>query len=308
MAHKILEIKNLSHRYAVDWAIRDINLSIEDKGVVGLLGSNGAGKSTTMNIVCGVLYQTEGEVWLNGVNMRENPRLAKRFLGFLPQKAPLFPELSVDEYLYHCAAIRQVPHARICSAIQEAKEKCGLDKMGHRLIRHLSGGYQQRVGIAQAIIHSPLLVILDEPTNGLDPNQILGVRSLIKEIAKDCVVLISTHILPEVQAICDRIEMIEHGRLVFSGDLDTFCSYSAPSTIMTTMETPPEDAVLASLSGVERIERITDKCVRLHFSGVNGEELVNRLVGDSAAGGWGISEIYVEKQSLDTVFAKLSGK
>lgn len=166
-----------------------------------------AGKSTTMNIICNVLTQTEGEVFINGVDLRHDPIKAKKFIGFLPQKAPLHMDMTVDEYLYHCADIRLVPKSEIPVAVERAKAKCGISHFSKRVISNLSGGYQQRVGIAQSIIHNPLFVILDEPTNGLDPNQILEIRHLIHEIAEERAVLISTHILPEVQAVCDCIMM-----------------------------------------------------------------------------------------------------
>lgn len=202
MANKIVEVKHLSHRYNTDWAINDINFEISMKGVFGLLGSNGAGKSTTMNIICNVLTQTEGEVVINGVNLRKDPITAKKFIGFLPQKAPLHTDMTVDEYLYHCADIRLMSKADISDAVERVKIKCGITHFSKRIIANLSGGYQQRVGIAQSIIHNPMFVILDEPTNGLDPNQILEIRRLIREIAEERAVLISTHILPEVQATC----------------------------------------------------------------------------------------------------------
>ena len=239
MSNKIVEVRHLSHRYSVDWAIRDINFEIKEKGVFGLLGSNGAGKSTTMNIICNVLTQTEGDVFINGINLRKNPIEAKKYIGFLPQKAPLHTEMTVDEYLYHCADIRLMPKKEIPAAIDRAKEKCGITHFSKRQICNLSGGYQQRVGIAQAIIHDPLFVILDEPTNGLDPNQITEVRHLIKGIAEDRAVLISTHILPEVQAVCDYIMMIEHGQKVFEGTINAFNTYMSPSALMTIMHNAP---------------------------------------------------------------------
>ena len=235
MGNKIVEVKHLSHRYSVDWAIKDINFEIDSKGVFGLLGSNGAGKSTTMNIICNVLTQTEGEVFINGVDLRHDPIKAKKFIGFLPQKAPLHMDMTVDEYLYHCADIRLVPKSEIPVAVERAKAKCGISHFSKRVISNLSGGYQQRVGIAQSIIHNPLFVILDEPTNGLDPNQILEIRHLIHEIAEERAVLISTHILPEVQAVCDCIMMIEHGKMVFKGSIEEFNNYMEPSVLLVIM-------------------------------------------------------------------------
>lgn len=303
---KIVEVRGLSHRYSVNWAIRDINFEIAEKGVVGLLGSNGVGKSTTMNIICGVLNQTEGEVLLGGINTRKNPIEAKKQLGFLPQKAPLHTELTVDEYLYHCADIRRIPKAEIPAAMRRAKEKCGIMEHSRRLIKNLSGGYQQRVGIAQAIIHNPSFVVLDEPTNGLDPNQIVQVRKLIREIAEERAVLISTHILPEVQVACDHIKMIEHGRMVFSGTIGEFNNYMAPCTLTAMMDAAPSDEELMQIPSVRRVERITAKRLRLHFDG--GEEVLREVMCRSVEKGWRLSEIYMEKESLDSIFAKLSGK
>jgi ABC-2 type transport system ATP-binding protein len=211
MEESVVKVEHLSHRYSTQWAIRDINFEIKQRGVVGLLGSNGAGKSTTMNIICGVLNQTEGEVYINGISLKENPVEAKRYIGFLPQRPPLYGDLNVDEYLTYCANLRLMDKGSVKQAVEDAKRRCGISHFSHRLIRNLSGGYQQRVGIAQAIVHNPKFVVLDEPTNGLDPNQIVEIRELVKEIAQDHSVLLSTHILSEVQATCEYIRMIEHG-------------------------------------------------------------------------------------------------
>ncbi len=306
MANKIVEVRHLSHRYSVDWAVRDINIEVAEKGVFGLLGSNGAGKSTTMNIICNVLTQTEGDVFINGINLRENPIEAKKYIGFLPQKAPLHTEMTVDEYLYHCADIRLMPKDEIPEAVERAKAKCGISHFSKRQIKNLSGGYQQRVGIAQAIIHNPMFVVLDEPTNGLDPNQIAAVRELIKEIAKDRAVLLSTHILPEVQAVCDHILMIEKGKKVFEGNIEAFNHYMNPSAVMTIMHNAPSNEELMKIEGVARIERLTKTRIRIHFRG--DDSIIDRIVNRAVEGGWHLREIALEKESLDKVFAKLSGK
>lgn len=306
MEHKIVEVKNLSHRYSVDWAIKDINFEIEKNGVFGLLGSNGAGKSTTMNIICNVLTQTQGDVFINGIDLRKHPIEAKKFIGFLPQKAPLHVEMTVEEYLYHCADLRLMPRDKMKEAVEKAMEKCQITHFRNRQISNLSGGYQQRVGIAQAIIHEPLFVILDEPTNGLDPNQIMEIRGLIRDIAKDRAVLISTHILPEVQAICDYIMMIEHGNMVFKGTISDFNAYMDPSALTTIMHNAPSDEEFMKIEGIERVERLTRTRIRLHFLG--DDSIVSRVVKASCENGWQLREIFLEKESLDKVFAKLSGK
>ena len=307
MVNKIVEVKHLSHRYSVDWAIKDINFEISTKGVFGLLGSNGAGKSTTMNIICNVLTQTEGDVFINGVDLRKDPITAKKFIGFLPQKAPLHTDMTVDEYLYHCADIRLMPKSEIPVAVERAKAKCGIAHFSKRVISNLSGGYQQRVGIAQSIIHDPMFVILDEPTNGLDPNQIIEIRRLIREIAEERAVLISTHILPEVQAACDYIMMIEHGNMVFKGSIEEFNNYMDPSVLLVIMHNAPEgDSELLKIEGMERVERLTRTRFRLHGKG--DDSIVSRVVNEAVRNNWHLREISLEKESLDKVFAKLSGK
>lgn len=300
----ILRIEKLSHRYSTSWAIRDINMEISPTGIVGLLGSNGAGKSTTMNIVCGALNQTEGDVYINGINMKEHPQQAKRDIGFLPQHPPLYMDLTVDEYLGYCAGLRHLPKDIMKSAIKEAKERCGVDHFSKRLIRNLSGGYRQRVGIAQAIVHRPKLVVLDEPTNGLDPNQIIEVRSLIKEIARDRAVIFSSHILTEVQILCKEIRMIENGKIVFSDTMDTFNNYVEPHSVLVHMENPPVEAELLKINGVTQVDFLTERQLRIYFSG--DQDITERIIAASVHNGWRLREIGLDKSALDEIFKQLS--
>ena len=306
MGESIVKVQNLSHRYSVQWAIKDINFEIKQKGVLGRLGSNGAGKSTPMNIMCGVLNQTEGDVYINDINLREDPVGAKKHIGFLPQRPPLYSDFTVDEYLVYCAKLRLMDIREIRPAVERAKEKCAISHFSKRLIRNLSGGYQQRVGIAQAIVHNPMFVVLDEPTNGLDPNQIVEIRHLIKEIAVDRAVMLSTHILSEVQAACNEIKMIEHGHLVFSGTIEDFNNYMAPSTFIMTLENPPAMEELRAIPNVVEVEGLTTTRFRMHFTG--DSEITRRVAETSVRKGWRMSEIILERDSLDTVFAQLSGK
>ena len=217
MSTPIVEVKHLSHRYSVDWAIRDINFSIEKTGILGLLGSNGAGKSTTMNIICGVLNQTEGDVFINGIDLRKNPVEAKKHIGFLPQKPPLHPDLTVDEYLIHCATLRRMEKSKIREAVEIAKERCAIAHFSKRLIKNLSGGYQQRVGIAQALLNNPKILILDEPTAGLDPKERVRFRNLLSEYAGDKIVILSTHIVSDIEAIADEVLLMKKGKFVLQG-------------------------------------------------------------------------------------------
>jgi len=302
--NSIVKIAGLSHRYNTSWAIQDINIEIQQHGIVGLLGSNGAGKSTTMNILCGVLTPTQGEVFINDISLKQEPERAKQEIGFLPQVLPLYMDLTVDEYLRYCAGIRSIEKSRIPAAMKEVKQRCGLTDISQRLIRNLSGGYRQRVGIAQAIIHQPAIVVLDEPTNGLDPNQIVEVRSLIKDIAKERVVLLSTHILSEVHLLCRDIFMIESGRIVFADTMDAFDNYLAAHSLLATMETPPPAETLLQIEGVVRAEAISDRQLRIYFNG--DRAVAERIVLASAERGWRLSEISMEKRSLDETFARIS--
>lgn len=302
----MIKIEHLSHKYSNSWAIRDINMEVAQTGIVGLLGSNGAGKSTTMNILCGVLNQTEGNVYINGIDFRKEPELAKSQIGFLPQTAPLYLDLTVDEFLTYCAQLRRIQKNKIKSAVSEAKERCGLTHFSGRLIGNLSGGYRQRVGIAQAIIHHPKVVVLDEPTNGLDPNQITEVRSLIKEIAADRVVIFSSHILTEVQVLCKEIKMIEGGRIVFSDTMDAFNNYVEPHSLLLRMENPPVKEELLKIEGITNAEFLTERQVRLYFSG--DEVITESVIAASLRNGWKLREISLDKSALDEIFKQLSTK
>lgn len=306
MEETIVKVDHLSHRYSVQWAIRDIDFEIPKHGIYGLLGSNGAGKSTTMNIMCGVLRQSEGDVYIKGISISKNPVEAKRHIGFLPQNPPLHMDLTVTEYLEYCAGLRYIPDREISKAVKKVLERCGISHFSKRLLRNLSGGYQQRVGIAQAIIHNPDFVVLDEPTNGLDPNQILDVRHLIKEIAEEHTVLVSTHILSEVQAVCDHIRMIEQGRLVFAGTVEEFDNYIVPDSLFVSLMAMPAVEDLKRVPGVLDVEELGGPDYRIKYK--DFQEVTERLVEASAARSWGLTELRQEKSSMNDIFAELSRK
>lgn len=303
----ILRTENLSHRYSNSWAIRDINIQIDSSGIIGLLGSNGAGKSTTMNIICGALNQTEGKVFINDIDLQKASEAAKRHIGFLPQTLPLYLDLTVDEYLTYCAELRLMEKDRIKQAVQEVKERCGITHFSSRLIKNLSGGYRQRVGIAQAIIHKPGLVVMDEPTNGLDPNQLIEARKLIKDIGREHTVLLSSHILSEINLLCREIIMIESGRVVFSDSMDAFNNYMQAKTIHMRMKSPPGKEDLLKIAGITSVEFVTDRQVRVYFEG-SPEEVTERLISASVAGGWRLQEINPDKGLLDDIFKQLSNQ
>lgn len=257
-----------------------------------------------MNILCGVLNQTEGKVYIDGIDLQQYPEKAKRLIGFLPQHAPLHLDLTVDEYLIYCAHIRDIKDVR--TSVTEVKNKCGIASFGKRLIRNLSGGYRQRVGIAQAIIHKPKLVVLDEPTNGLDPNQIQEVRKLIREIAEERSVIFSSHILSEVQATCKDIRMIEGGRMVFADTMEAFNNYILPNSMLVFMHNPPALEELSAIPGITGVEVLHDQSIRMRFNA--SVTISQRLIEMSVHKGWGLSEIMLEKSSLDEIFAQLSNR
>ena len=305
MTISVVSVQNLSHRYARDWAIQDVAFELDRPGIVGLLGSNGAGKSTTMNIMCGVLYPTLGDVEIKGKSIRKQPLEAKREIGFLPQQVPIYPEFTVREYLCYAAALRRMPDKDIPAAVDEAMARVDVSHYARRLIGALSGGYRQRVGIAQAILHRPSLVVLDEPTSGLDPNQILEVRKLVREIAAERTVLLSTHILSDVEALCDEIKMIEHGRIVFQGTMEEFANVVRPRSVLVRFASPPSPERLGAVAGVDGVDFLNPHKVRVRLADLdNGPEVI---AAASAEGGWGLSELTPERSSLEDVFARLSG-
>jgi ABC-2 type transport system ATP-binding protein len=306
MENTILSVRDLYHRYSAQWAVKDINFELTNTGIYGLLGANGAGKSTIMNIICGVLRQTKGDVFIRGIDIRKEPTDAKRHIGFLPQRPPLTPELNVEEYLTFCARLRLMEETKISGAVEEVMSKVGITHFRKRLIGNLSGGYQQRVGIAQAIIHKPDLVILDEPTNGLDPNQILEARHLIREIAQERTVILSTHILQEVQALCDHIWMINEGAMVFSGTIRAFDNYIVPSALIVTFRALPGITELNTLSAITSVEDLGSGRYRLYYKDL--EEATDQVAAANIELGWKLSEMQQEKSSLDMVFSALSGK
>lgn len=306
MNESIVKVENLSHRYSVHWAVKNINFELIRNGIYGLLGANGAGKSTIMNTMCGVLKQTHGEIFIKGVSMRTHPVEAKKYIGFLPQKPPLLNDLTVEEYLTHSANMRLMEGGKIKGAVDEAMVKVGVAHFRKRLIRNLSGGYQQRVGIAQAIIHKPGFVVMDEPTNGLDPNQIIEVRNLIKEIAEERTVILSTHILQEVQALCDNIWMINEGTVAFAGSIEEFDSYVLPSTLMVSLVATPSVEELKEIPGVVNVEHLGGIRYRVQYT--DAQETMERIVEASVQRKWRLTEITLEKKSLENVFAELSKK
>ena len=210
----LISVNDLSGFYGQKCAIENVSFDAHQGEILGLLGPNGAGKSTTMQIICGVIAASNGSVNIAGHDIQDSPKYAKQNIGFLPEQLPLYNDLNVDEYLYYSAKLRGIEKANLKDVVTSTKKRCGLENTGSRLIQNLSKGYKQRVGIAQAIIHAPSIIILDEPTSGLDPKQILEIRKLMRELSKDHSIILSTHILSEVEAVCDRVLIINEGNIV----------------------------------------------------------------------------------------------
>lgn len=299
-----LIVEHISHRYSHAWALRGLSMELSNNGVYGLLGANGSGKSTLMNIICGVLKPTEGKVIVNGTAISMHAKLAKSQLGFMPQQPPLYEDFTVEEFLNFTAALRVIPQQEISRAVEEVMVKTGLIQFRSRLISNLSGGYRQRVGLAQAIVHKPALIVLDEPTNNLDPNQVLEVRKLIKEIAQDSTVLISSHILTEISLLCKHIFMIEGGRMVFSDGIDAFNNYAQPNSLLVKWDQLPPLAKLQELPAVTRVELVNEKQYRIYFKGDHA--IAEAVVQLSYQNDWDLHELQLEKSHLEDIFKQLS--
>jgi len=298
-----LEAKNLYRLFGANYAVKDVSFNLERGEVLGFLGPNGAGKSTTMRMLTGNLAPTEGAVDICGFDMLADPKKAKSMIGYLPEMRPLYKELTVDEYLTIAARFHNVPAKKINHSVDIAKDRCGLMHMSKRLIENLSNGYQQRVGIAQAIIHEPEIVILDEPTVGLDPIQIREIRKLIKEIGKNHSVILSTHILPEVEMVCDRVQIINQGSLVFHGSIDELKQQRIGNKLQVGLKKAPALKDLKSINFISDVEKIEGDLFRFHFkTNVDSEKLASLCVEKK----WGLYHIAPDVTSLEDIFAQLT--
>lgn len=220
-----LSARSLTRCFGNRQVIHDLSLELKRGEVLGLLGHNGAGKSTTLQMLTGCLLPDGGEIEICGISLLRQPVLAKAHIGYLPETPPLYRELSVNDYLSFAARLRGMPPGKIATALERTRQRCGLEAVGRQIIGTLSKGYQQRVGIAQAIIHSPDVIVLDEPTIGLDPSQIRDIRNLIRELGDRSSVIFSTHLLGEVESVCDRVHIMQKGRLIYGDTTAALASY-----------------------------------------------------------------------------------
>ncbi|MGB5327538.1 MAG: ATP-binding cassette domain-containing protein [Gammaproteobacteria bacterium] len=302
MAEALVQVENLSRFYQNHRAINQLSFTLKAGEVLGFLGPNGAGKSTTMQVITGNLAPSEGEVSIAGHDILEAPREAKQHLGYLPEQPPVYRDASVDEYLRYCARLHRIPRGQVIASVDRVKQLCGLEDVGRRLIGNLSKGYQQRVGIAQAIVHDPQVVILDEPTVGLDPIQIREIRTLIRTLGNQHSVILSTHILSEVQATCDRVQIIRAGELIYSASTESLNQGHESSIKIALRKNIPLEA-LSSVAGVDHVEALDAGRFRLFFA---PDTNTDALVAAAAQQEWGLYELIPEQQSLEDLFIELT--
>jgi ABC-2 type transport system ATP-binding protein len=295
----LLTARQISRRYGSRIAVRDLDLDLHRGEVLGLLGLNGAGKSTTLQMLTGVLAPDQGSITIGGHDLVRAPLAAKRQLGYLPEIPPLYPDLRVEEYLHFCAELHAVPRAKVAEAVARSLSRCGLSEVHTRVIRSLSKGYQQRVGIAQAIVHEPLVLILDEPTVGLDPAQIQDVRALIRTLSRDHAVVLSTHLLAEAESICSRVVILHQGRLVYDHPLG-----ESAHVLMVVFRAPPSAVELAGLPNLRSVVQLDTgrfECVAEDLTAA-AETIAEAAVSRQ----WGLQALAPGNTALERIFLDLT--
>jgi len=300
----LIQVDQLYRYYGDHCAVNNVSFNLEKGEILGFLGPNGAGKSTTMQMICGNLAPTSGQILINGIDILDSPKEAKRELGYLPETPPVYRELTPDEYLDYCAKLHQIPNSQIAKAINNAKERCGLTDVADRLIGNLSKGYQQRVGIAQAILHSPAVIILDEPTVGLDPLQIREIRELIRELGKEHGIILSTHILPEVQESCTRVQIIHQGQLVLNDSIEGLERNMRALSVLVQTRQAAELTKIQSIDGVHSIDELGEHRYRVfHDKDVSP---AGAIAETAIASGWGLLELTPERRSMEQIFIDIT--
>lgn len=300
-----LQVLHLTRNYGQQKAVNDISFEISQGEIVGFLGPNGAGKSTTMKIATGFLPPSSGTVVVNGLDVLHHSLQVRKITGYLPEHNPLYLDMYVHEYLHFTARVYDIPTGRIKSRIAEIIELCGLVREQNKKIEELSKGYRQRVGIAQALIHDPAVLILDEPTSGLDPNQILEIRKLIKDISASKTVIFSTHILQEVQALCDRVIVINLGEIVADDSVENLLRNQSKSmTIIVDFSGDVNEEVLRQIPGIKKMDRLNASSFRLESNGgVDLRAEVFRFAADHSLSLRGLKQ---QENSLEEIFRELT--
>ena len=309
----MLEVKQLSKMFENKRGVVGIDFSMNRGEIVGFLGPNGAGKTTTMRMITGYLYPTNGEILVDGISMNNLPRAARRKIGYLPQVPPVYPELTVWSYMKFIADLREIPRKEQNGRIEEVLTRLGFEGREQQVIRGLSQGFKQRLGLAQAIVHNPELLILDEPTSGLDPKQIIEVRDLIRDLSQERTILLSTHILQEVNSICNRVLIINEGKMVMDGNTDDIMHSTKEGFEVSLTVIGPQAGVLRAINACDQVKsaqmvaRQANDDDRLSRVKVNASNDVReQLFFAMAEAGYPIIEMSRSSVSLEEVFMKLT--
>lgn len=308
----MLEVKHLKKVYGANEALSDISFTCENGRIYGLLGVNGAGKTTTMNIITGYIGATEGTVTINGFDIEREPVKAKAFIGYLPENPPVYPEMKVWEYVRFAAELKGVPKAERDEEVQRVMKKTGIEDVANKLIRNLSKGYKERVGLANAIIGSPEIIILDEPTAGLDPVQIIEIRNLIRELGKEHTVILSSHILSEVSEICDEIIVIVNGKVAKVDTTENMLKGSDKVSIVTaTVKGSREQfmKVYEKLEGADKCDIISenaDGTVTVEITSAENVDVREQLSFKCAEARMAILKMDIKEENLEEVFIELN--
>ncbi|MFH1175154.1 MAG: ATP-binding cassette domain-containing protein [bacterium] len=308
----MIQIKNLTKKYGEAFALNDVSFEIHKGEVVGFLGPNGAGKSTTMKIITTFISPTSGSVNVAGMDILDNSLEIRKKIGYLPENVPLYEDMKTVEYLQFIGKIRGLKKTELSERIKKMIEVCGLKKVSGKNIGELSKGYRQRVGLAQAMIHNPEILILDEPTTGLDPNQIAEIRSLIKEIGKDKTVILSTHILPEVSATCSRAIIINNGKIAAEGTTKELTSRLQSKNVVYAKIKGSKSDVLKKLSEMENVESAKETdlesqdVIGYKIEAKDNADLREYLFMTVVKNGWSLLELRQEETSLEDVFRELT--
>ncbi len=308
----MIKVENLVKSYGSFRALKDVSFEVGKGEIVGFLGPNGAGKTTTMKILTCYLPADSGTVTVAGYDVTKDTLEVRRRIGYLSEGAPLYDDMSTIDFLRFVGQLRGLSSKKLNKQIKNVVEVCGLEKAAGKLIGELSKGYRQRVGLAQALIHEPDILILDEPTSGLDPNQIQEIRNLIKEIGKEKTVILSTHILPEVTATCDRAIIVKDGRIVAAGSPRELMEKSSDEMHVITIIRGPQKDVQTSLStlndvkAVNCIEMIEDNVYRYRVTSAEKQPLAEKVFRVVAENDWTLSELMQESVSLEDVFSELT--
>jgi ABC-2 type transport system ATP-binding protein len=305
-----IRIENLTKRYTAQTAVDHVSFEVKAGEILGFLGPNGAGKSTTMKMITGYIGIGEGDIFIGGQSVRQHSSELKRHIGYLPEHNPLYEDMPVVDYLQFCAALQGVGKEDIANRVRIMIRQCSLDAEKHKKIGELSKGYRQRVGLAQAMIHDPEVLILDEPTTGLDPNQIIEIRQLIRDLGKEKTVILSTHILPEVEATCDRILIINKGRIVADGTAESLRRQAAGQDIL---HVKIEDAMAADITrdlptipGVTEIAGLDPAAGRWEIRALPGSPARRELFRLCVENHWVLTELIPIETRLEDIFRNLT--